>query len=205
MPAGANMRGHKSVGGIPTLKLLPRDLLHARGGARTERGHAGRGIRATTHIWPLETQAPHTHRETRTRHALHSQGDDARLRQYRAPGSPRGQLEHMYVRSNQHGLRDVRLIARAEADSLHAHKSPRQRVAGALPWDCPRAVGSPMAYLRLAGPLPPLGNSKLPQLMSAPKLPPAGEEDLLRAPASSAPKKCAADVAARTALVLAPQ
>ena len=99
----------------------------------------------------------------------------------------------------------MRLIARAEADSLHAHKSPRQRVAGALPWDCPRAVGSPMAYLRLAGPLPPLGNSKLPQLMSAPKLPPAGEEDLLRAPASSAPKKCAADVAARTALVLAPQ
>jgi len=58
--------------------------------------------------------------------------------------------------------------------------------------------------LRLAGPLPPLGTSKLPQL-SAPKLPPAGEEDLLRAPASSAPKKCAADVAARTALVLAPQ
>ena len=132
-------------------------------GAHTDRGLAANGliIRAPSH----HPAGAASHREIgacKSARELRSRSDAGPSQQYRAPGSPRGQLEHMYIRSNQHGLRDVRLMARAEVESFQACKSPRQLVTASLPWDCPSAVGSPMAYLRMAA-LPPLGAAKLGQ------------------------------------------
>jgi hypothetical protein len=164
------MRG-AAASGVPALELLPRDMsLHPSGGsseAHTDRGPAANGliIRDPSHKH-LEGAAPHTHRQVgvgKAARELRSRSDAGLSQQYRAPGSPRGQLEHMYIRSNQHGLRDVRLMARAEVESFQACKSPRQSVTASLPWDCPSSVGSPMAYLRMAGALPPLGSAKLGQ------------------------------------------
>ena len=144
-------------------------MLHPSGGssgAHTDRGPAHGRIRAASHQHPAG--APHTHRQvgagkTSAARELRSRSDAGLSQQYRAPGSPRGRLEHMYIRSNQQGLRDVRLMARAEVESFPSCKTPRQLVTASLPWDCPSAVCSPMAYLRMAGALPPLGASKLGQ------------------------------------------